>query len=215
MPGNKTNKSLAVLLSFLATNALAYTQPALQPTSDSSYAAQPAQPATPAPQQPIQTGGGVSAQTGTSTSLGASGWISRGKTRLALGAGWGSASNGDYLLVTGGLGYFLTKGLEAGLDGEAWVGNSPQLYKVTPGLRYVFLYTERLFPYVGAFYRRIFYSDEAPLNSVGGRVGAYVPVNNRVYAGAGAVFEQQLDCDTRIYKYCNTVYPEFSISFTF
>jgi hypothetical protein len=161
------------------------------------------------------SGVGISGQGGAASSLGASGWISRGKTRLSVGAGWGSASNGSYLLLSGGLGYFLMKGLEAGLDGEAWLGNTPQIYKVTPGLRYLFLFSDRLFPYVGGFYRRVFYSDETPLNSIGGRVGAYVPMGNRVYAGAGAVFEQQLDCDTRIYQYCNTLYPEFTLAITF
>jgi hypothetical protein len=152
---------------------------------------------------------------GGSRSVGAGGWITRGRTRLSLGAGWGSASNGNYFLVSGGLGYFLLNGLEAGLDGEAWTGNSPQIYKVTPGLRYVFSAGGRMFPYIGGFYRRVFYSDEEPLNSVGGRFGAYLPIGGRVFAGLGAVFEQQLDCDTRVYQYCNTTYPEFTLSFSF
>jgi len=174
----------------------------------------PTPPANPNP--PTYSGGGFSASGGSgSSSLGASGWISRGRTRLSLGAGWGSASNGSYALISGGVGYFLMTGLEAGLDGEAWLGNDPQIYKVTPGLRYVFPMGDRLFPYVGGFYRRVYYSDEEPLNSVGGRVGAYVPIGGRAYAGAGAVFEQQLNCDTRVYKYCNTTYPEFTLAFTF
>jgi hypothetical protein len=167
-------------------------------------------------QDQTYSGGGIGASAGSTPSLGASRWISRGKTRLSVGAGWGSASNGSYALLSAGVGYFLMNGLEAGLDGEAWLGNSPQIYKVTPGLRYVFhTADERLFPYVGAFYRRVIYSGEDPLSSVGGRAGAYVPMGNRVYAGGGAVWEQQLDCDTRVYKYCSTVYPEFSIAFTF
>jgi len=171
---------------------------------------------TPTAVTPVNSGGGFSAQGGSSSqSLGASGWISRGRTRLSVGAGWGSASNGSYALLSAGAGYFLWNGVEAGLDGEAWLGNSPQIYKVTPGLRYVFRSSDRLFPYIGAFYRRVLYTDESPLNSVGGRFGAYVPMGKNAYAGAGGVFEQQLDCDTRVYEYCNTLYPEFTLSFTF
>jgi hypothetical protein len=166
-------------------------------------------------EEQTNSGGSIGGQGGSSPSLGASRWISRGKTRLSVGAGWGSASNGSYALLSAGLGYFLMNGLEAGLDTEAWLGNHPQIYKVTPGLRYVFHTSERLFPYVGGFFRRVIYSGEEPLSSVGGRAGAYVPMGERVYAGAGAVWEQQLDCDTRVYKYCSTVYPEFSIAFTF
>src|SRR4051812_47780655 len=73
---------------------------------------------------PVKSGGGLAVQGGGgSRSLGASGWIARGRSRLSLGAGWGSADNGSYVLLTAGLGYFLMKGLEAGLDGEAWLGN--------------------------------------------------------------------------------------------
>ena len=97
---------------------------------------------------------------------------SRGRTRLALGAGWGTYGSEDYALFSAGLGYFLLNGLEAGLDGEAWVGSSPQIYKLTPGLRYVFSYRDRLLPYIGAFYRRVFFSDDPSVDSVGGRAGA-------------------------------------------
>jgi len=33
--------------------------------------------------------------------------------------------------------YFVAKGLELGVDGEAWTGNSPSIYKVSPQVRYV------------------------------------------------------------------------------
>ncbi len=157
----------------------------------------------------------MSATGGSTRSLGASGWISRGRSRLSLGAGWGSASNGSYALISGGYGYFLMNGLEAGLDGEVWFGNSPQIYKVTPGLRYVFAYKQKIFPYLGAFYRRVFYSNEDPLDSWGGRAGAYMPLGNRLYGGVGIVYEQQLDCDSDVNTYCSTAYPEFTITFTF
>ena len=162
-----------------------------------------------------QSGGGLYGQGGTSNALGLSGWVSRGRSRLSIGAGWGSASNGSYAVLSGGYGYYLLKGLELGLDGEAWLGNTPEIYKVTPGLKYVFTNCGGIFPYVGGFYRRVFYSDETPLDSVGARAGAYVPLGGRVYAGAGVVHERQLDCDTSVYKYCSTTYPEFTLTFSF
>jgi len=35
-------------------------------------------------------------------------------------------------------GYYLLDGLEAGLDGEAWLGSKPHLYAASPEVRYVF-----------------------------------------------------------------------------
>ena len=86
---------------------------------------------------------------------------------------------------------------------------------LTPGVRYVFSLGERLFPYVGAFYRRVIYSDDSPVNSFGGRAGAYAPLGKNVYAGGGIVYEKQLDCDANVFDDCSMTYPEVTIAFAF
>jgi hypothetical protein len=73
-------------------------------------------------------------------------------------------------------------------------------------------------PYVGAFYRRTYYGDFNGIelddqDSFGYRAGAYFSTNNRVYIGAGVVYEEFTDC-SRLTD-CSTTSPEilFTVSF--
>ncbi|MBL0057776.1 MAG: hypothetical protein IPP35_01300 [Elusimicrobia bacterium] len=137
----------------------------------------------------------------------------RWRGSLSVGSGQGS---GDTYMVAGlGLGYFLARGLELGLDGEAWVGADPQIYKVTPGIRYIYSGIERFWPYVGAFYRRTIYSGLTDLNSYGGRYGAYMSLGGNAYAGFGGVSEKLVDCDEKVYDSCTSNYPEITFSLSF
>ena len=114
-----------------------------------------------------------------------------------------------------GLGYFVANGLGLGLDGEAWVGSSPQVYKLTPGIRYVYSGFERIWPYVGGFYRRTFYEGLDDLNTYGGRYGAYMALSGNAYVGAGGVYEILAGCDEKVYDSCTTSYPEITFSLSF
>ena len=111
----------------------------------------------------------------------------------------------------GGLGYYVINGLEVSLDGEVWLGSTPQLYRLSPGVRYTFWQVPRLRPYVGAAYRRTWATDGFPdFNSALGRAGAFY-TRGRGYAGIGVVAEKFFDCSGD----CTNVYPEllFAISF--
>jgi hypothetical protein len=114
-----------------------------------------------------------------------------------------------------GVGTFLVNGLEAGLDGEAWVGSSPQVYKITPGLRYVFSGFDRFWPYIGVFYRRTIYEGLGDLNSYGGRYGVYMPLGRNAYAGVGGVYEKLSGCEETTYTSCTSSYPEITLSLSF
>lgn len=156
------------------------------------------------------------------TGLAQAGTVSAGTSLFQAGRWRGSFSagsgqgNGDAYIVAGlGVGYFLVNRLEAGFDGEAWIGSSPQLYKLTPGLRYVYSGFEKFWPYVGAFYRRTVYDGLPDLSSYGGRYGVYVSVAPNAYAGVGGVYEQLANCDEHVYDSCSSSYPEISISLSF
>lgn len=139
-------------------------------------------------------------------------YFAQGRSRLSLYGGWGTAFNNSYFVLGAGAGYYVLRGLEVGVDGEAWMGSTPQIQKITPEIRYIIPTNTSIFPYIGTFYRRTFYQDLEDLDSVGGRFGVYTPMSERVYLGVGGVFERQLNCNTQIYDHCSVVYPEFSIS---
>jgi hypothetical protein len=139
--------------------------------------------------------------------------FSRGRVRLSLIAGSGSAVDHTYLILGGGVGYFLLDGLEVGVDYEAWLLGKPVLHRLSPETRYVFYFVPTIKPYVGAFYRHTFVTGNDGLDHVGARVGGYfVPGSGRFYFGVGAVYERLLSCDASIFD-CDSVYPEISIAF--
>lgn len=149
-----------------------------------------------------------------SLSAGASLFEAR-RWRGSFTAGTSQGTGNTYMVAGLGVGYFIANGLELGFDGEAWVGSSPQVYKLSPGLRYVYSGFERVWPYVGAFYRRTFYEGLEDLNTYGGRYGVYTALGGNAYAGVGGVYEKLAGCDEMKYDSCTSMYPEITLSLSF
>jgi hypothetical protein len=141
--------------------------------------------------------------------------FSKGSARLSLLFGSNTAFNQDYSVIGIGAGYYVTDGLEAGLDAETWQGNSPRIYRISPELRYVLYSVEPVKPYAGIFYRRTFIEDHGGHNEAGVRAGGIVLAGQRAYFGAGVVYEQRLNCDRSIYSSCSDVYPELMFAVMF
>ena len=120
--------------------------------------------------------------------------FSKGKVRVGFYGGAGSTYNQTYLILGGGLGYYLLNGLEAGVDVEGWLLQDPLFWKVTPQVRYVVWQMNPIKPYVGAFWRKTFVTGDNPLqipdyNSYGGRLGiAYRKGGS--FLALGAVYEK-------------------------
>ena len=144
--------------------------------------------------------------------------FSKNSTSVGVIVGSGSAFNDNYIILGVGVGYYVVKGLEIGLDVQHWFSGDPSITKVSPQIRYVFTQPKVIKPYVGAFYRRTYFGDFKgraidDQDSFGYRAGAYFSTNNRVYIGGGIVYEEYKDCDP-LYD-CSTTYPEilFTVSF--
>jgi len=143
--------------------------------------------------------------------------FSRGSIRISLLIGTGYTPTDDYLILGGGVGYYLVDGLELGLDYEAWILATPVMHRLSPGLRYVFHMIPVIKPYVGGFYRHTFVGNNIDdLNYVGGRVGIYyAPPKGGVYVGGGAVYEHLLNCTNSAFVDCDSVYPEIFVGVSF
>ncbi len=144
--------------------------------------------------------------------------FSKNSTSVGVIVGSGSAFNDNYIILGVGVGYYVVKGLEIGLDVQHWFSGDPSITKVSPQIRYVFTQPKVIKPYVGAFYRRTYFGDfngtSIPdQDSFGYRAGAFFSTNNRVYIGGGIVYEEYKDCG-RLLE-CSTTYPEilFMVSF--
>jgi outer membrane protein W len=144
--------------------------------------------------------------------------FSKGSTSVGVVIGSGSAFNDDYTILGLGIGYYVTDGLELGIDLQRWFSGDPTITKVSPKIQYVFTQPETIKPYVGAFYRRTSYGDFNGINlddqdSFGYRAGAYFSTNNSVSIGAGVVYEKFKDCSR--FTDCSTTSPEILFTIRF
>jgi hypothetical protein len=141
--------------------------------------------------------------------------FAQGKTRLSVSGGYGTWNNNSYGIVGLGAGYYLMDGLEAGVDGEAWLGSKPHLYSVSPEAQYTFYQWDQFKPYVGGFYRRSMYDVLKPLDSAGVRAGLVTPLSEHAYVSAGIVYENYFHCDSAVYNTCSQTYPEIGLAFVY
>lgn len=138
--------------------------------------------------------------------------FAKGKVRVGVYGGAGTSLDQTYFILGGGVGYYLTDGLEIGGDFEGWLGEDPTIWKVTPQVRYVLWQMEQVRPYFGAFWRQTFIGDPyEDYSSYGGRAGvAYRNGGN--YVAVGIVHERFNDC---VGGDCDSTYPEFGFWIAF
>jgi len=140
--------------------------------------------------------------------------FAKGSKRVNFLAGMGSSYNQSYLILGGGLSYFVADGLSLGLGAEGWLLQDPTFWKVSPEARYTFWKMKKFKPYVGAFYRYTFMSDSyEDYESWGGRAGVAYRKGGS-YISLGVVHEMYLDCNSDLWD-CSSTYPEMSFWFSF
>lgn len=145
--------------------------------------------------------------------------FARGKSRISIGGGTSGQFGNQYIVIGGGFGYYVANGLELGLDLQFFLGEEPQIYTVSPQVRYVFWQVDPIRPYVGAFFRHQFIDGQFEgvevddQSSVGGRAGIFY-TTGRSYLGLGLAYEKLVDCDERQVESCEQYYPEFGFAFS-
>lgn len=139
----------------------------------------------------------------------------QGSRRFSIAAGSTQNSDSNYTIIGLGAGYYLLYGLEFGLDAEAWLGGEPDVYKLSPQLKYVLPLSSQIRPYGGVFYRHIFIDGADDRNSGGVRGGVYFASAQNWFIGAGAVYEAYFDCQETSDSSCDEVYLETTFSLSF
>lgn len=137
----------------------------------------------------------------------------QGRIRLGVQLGAVSSFNHTYVLLGASVGYFVLPGLEVGASFDTWLGNSPNVTRLAPELRYVLDVIDVVKPYLGGFYRRWFIADGfADYDTVGGRAGLIFVQGQNAYINAGGAYERIVSsCDTD----CSYWYPEIGIALVF
>ena len=133
--------------------------------------------------------------------------------QLRLGAGGGGGVGGWSAGISAG--YFVAEGAEIGLGTTDIKSDDISLLQATGSSTYVFMPDAGLNPYAGGFLRHWFVleGNVDPRTSLGGRAGLYSRAGQSLMLGVGAVYEKILDCEDG--DACDSVYPEFSLSFIF
>lgn len=139
--------------------------------------------------------------------------FSEGSVSFDIVAGAGSAFNQNYTVLGVGIGYYVVKGLEVGIDVQHWFSGEPSITKVSPQVKYVFSELGSIKPYAGAFYRETFIESQSDEGSFGFRGGVFFSSSDGMHIGAGIVYEEYLDCEKVIE--CSTSYPEVIFSLHF
>ncbi len=139
----------------------------------------------------------------------------RGNTTGSIFVGAGRALDREYTTVGGTLGYMISEGLMLGVSAEMWFGNEPDIYKVTPEVRYTFTRVAPVKPYVGVFVSRTIYDGPPDRNTYGARGGIYMPFSSNAAFNVGVVYEKISGCDVSTYNDCSQLYPEAGVLFSF
>jgi len=140
----------------------------------------------------------------------------RGTSSVALSVGSGQQLGHDYTVINGRYGYFFVKEFEASMALELWRGNSPEIYKIIPELRYVYSASQTLKPYAALFVGFATYGGAvADRTTYGAKAGMYLKLNPGAHLGLGFVHERIENCDPAAYRNCQYTYPEVSLNFTF
>jgi hypothetical protein len=139
--------------------------------------------------------------------------FSEGSVSFDIVAGAGSAFNQNYTVLGVGIGYYVAKGLEVGIDIEHWFSSEPSITKVSPQVKFVFSELGAIKPYAGGFYRETFINNQSEEGSFGFRGGAFFSSSNGMNIGAGIVYEEYLDC-VRVVE-CSTTYTDVRFSLNY
>jgi len=135
----------------------------------------------------------------------------RGSVNVSVLIGSGRAYNDNYTVLGAGIGYYVTDGLQLGLDYEYWSGGDPKIQQISPRINYVFARKNPVSPYAGVFYRRTKIDTLPDSDAYGARAGAYFRSGHNLFMGLGVAYIEYKDCEESVYSSCSDTYPEFTI----
>ena len=144
------------------------------------------------------------------SSLAYAGPFDKGNTIATVAIGSGQFFREDYLIIGAGIGYYVTDGIELGVDVDYWTGGDPSIYEITPKVTYVFDNSSQFKPYLGAFYNRTYIEGFNDSDAMGYRVGAFMPAGKKTYIGLGIVHTELQDCRETILVTCSETYTELT-----
>lgn len=145
--------------------------------------------------------------------------FSQGSTSIGIKLGGASIGNENYTIFGISGNYFVIENLSVGLGYEKWFSGDPSIQKATAESTYFIPASEKVRPYLGLFYRRMFINGSDRLgrsyddiNSYGYRAGiSFVQDNLLLSAG---IVQEKYDSTQRLFDDTET-YAEIVVGFVF
>jgi hypothetical protein len=139
----------------------------------------------------------------------------QGRFGLSGGGGTTSAFGMRYYAVGLGATYFVLDGVGVGASTQVDWGTGPTMLRVSPELRYVaqpLVGRWPVIPYVAGYYTHWFVAERIDdVDAIGTR-GGLLYISGSIILGLGIGYEHLVsDCAVD----CSTLYPDFSIGFSF
>jgi hypothetical protein len=128
----------------------------------------------------------------------------RGSFTVGAGTSYGET----YFMAGARIGYILTHGLAAELEGQYWMGATPEIGKIAPGITWYSPYRV----YAGAYYARWLVGSGYPdQDALGARAGVSLTSKGPASVGVGIAYEHALSCS----RDCDAWWPEASVGVRF
>lgn len=138
------------------------------------------------------------------------GMLERGSGVISLKGGLVSVDDEDYSIAGANIGWFVLDGLKIGLAYERWFEGEPNIDKLSVDANYYLPVSDRIRPYLGAFYAQNYGNSEDIGTSYGFRGGVlfYTP-----QASIGLEWNHETfnECPTG----CERSYPMVVLGFSF
>ena len=136
--------------------------------------------------------------------------LKQGSGVISLKGGVVTVSNEDYIIGGANIGWFVLDGLKVGLGYERWFDREPNIDKLSVDTNYYLPISNRIRPYIGAFYANNFASSEDAGSSHGFR-GGLLFYTNEASIGLEWNHEYFDRCDIA----CERSYPTVVIGLRF
>jgi len=152
----------------------------------------------------------------------------QGRVSITGGGGTSFSLGHHYIVIGGGVGYYVLDGVELSLRAMEQFGENdgrgldvPNIAELSPQLRYVaqpLVAHSPVVPYVGVFYNHWFIGDDyKDFDTIGARAGALL-VSGKIVFGLGVVVEHVLTTCNSEGPACvyvdDSVYPDITLGFT-
>jgi outer membrane protein W len=141
------------------------------------------------------------------------GMFEKGNKNVSGSIGAGSSYGNTYTVVGVSTHYFIIDNLALGMGYRGWFGSNPIMNELLIDGTYFLPLNQKFRPYLGAFMRQTFVSENDDYQSYGAKAGLAISTSPNSYVGIAYVLEYYNPCNSA--SECSNAYPEVILGLSF